>query len=67
MTMDPDKPSTTISAGTIIGWCVLAAGIGQVPLIVAGLLTVPALPKAGLLLLIFGLPSGLPLFWAGWG
>jgi hypothetical protein len=39
MTMDPDKRTTRISAGTIIGWCVLAAGIGQVPVIVAGLLT----------------------------
>jgi hypothetical protein len=67
MTMDPDKRYTSISAGTIIGWCVLAAGIGQVALIVAGLLTAPALPKLGLLLLILGLPSGLLLFLGGLG
>src|SRR5436190_16119005 len=56
-----------ISAGTIIGWCVLAAGIGQVPIIVAGLLTARVLPQAGLLLLLLGLPSGLLLFLGGLG
>ena len=67
MTMDPDKRDTSISAGTIIGWCVLVAGIGQVPIIVAGLLTARVLPKAALLLLILGLPSGLLLFLGGLG
>jgi hypothetical protein len=67
MTMDPDKPYTSISAGGIIGWCVLAAGIGQVPVIVAGLLTAGVLPKAALVLLLLGLPSGLLLFLGGLG
>jgi len=52
----------SVSAGTIIGWCVLAAGIGQVPIIVAGLRTARVLPQTGLLLLLLGLPSGLLLF-----
>jgi hypothetical protein len=70
MTMDPDKryPNIpNISAGTIIGWCVAAAGIGQVPMIVAGLLTARVLPQAGLVLLLLGLPSGLLLFVGGLG
>jgi len=67
MTMDPDKSSTGISAGAVIGWCVLAAGIGQVPIIAAGLLTAHALPRVGLLLLLLGLPSGLLLFLGGLG
>ena len=65
--MNPDKPNPGISAGAIIGWCILAAGIGQVPIIVAGLRTASFLPKVGLLLLLFGLPSGLLLFLGGLG
>jgi len=65
--MNPDKGPASISAGTIIGWCVLAAGIGQVPIIVVGLLAARVLPQAGLLLLILGLPSGLLLFLGGLG
>src|SRR5437867_8399380 len=65
--MNPDTRHPSVSAGTIIGWCVLAAGIGQVPLIVAGLRTASFLPKVGLLLLLFGLPSGLLLFLGGLG
>jgi hypothetical protein len=65
--VNPDERHVSISAGTIIGWCVLAAGIGQMPLIVAGLRTAPILPKVGLLLLLFGLPSGLLLFLGGLG
>jgi len=65
--MNPNERRPGISAGTIIGWCVLAAGIGQVPVIVAGLLTARVLPQAGLLLLLLGLPSGLLLFLGGLG
>ena len=65
--MNPNERPPGISAGTIIGWCVLAAGIGQVPIIVAGLLTARTLPKFGLLLLLLGLPSGLLLFLGGLG
>src|SRR5438093_3374003 len=65
--MNPNERPPGISAGTIIGWCVLAAGIGQIPIIVAGLLTARVLPKFGLLLLLFGLPSGLLLFLGGLG
>jgi hypothetical protein len=54
-------------AGTIIGWCVLAAGITQIPGIVAGLLTAQILPRAGLVLLLFTLPCGLLLFLGGLG
>jgi hypothetical protein len=67
MRTDPDKHHTSISAGTVIGWCVLAAGIGQVPITVAGLLTALVMPQAGLLLLILSLPSGLLLFLGGLG
>jgi hypothetical protein len=65
--LNPDNRPASFSTGTIIGWCVLAAGIGQVPLIVAGLRTASLLPKVGLLLLLFGLPSGLLLFLGGLG
>ena len=65
--MNPDTRHPSVSAGTIIGWCVLAAGIGQVPIIVAGLRTASILPQLGLLLLIFDLPSGLLLFLGGLG
>jgi hypothetical protein len=65
--MDPDERVPGTSAGTIIGWCVLAAGIGQIPLIVVGLRAAPALPKLGSILLLFGLPSGLLLFLGGLG
>ena len=67
MTVNPEQRGTSVSPGTIIGWCVMAAGIGQIPIIVAGLLTARALPQAGLLLLILGLPSGLLLFVGGLG
>jgi hypothetical protein len=67
MTMNPGKPRPNVSAGTIIGWCVLAAGIGQMPIIIAGLLTARVVPQAGLLLLMLGLPSGLLLFLGGLG
>ena len=65
--MNPNERPLGVSAGTIIGWCVLAAGIGQVPIIVAGLLTARVLPQAGLLLLLLGLPSGILLFLGGLG
>jgi hypothetical protein len=65
--VNPDNGHVTISTGTIIGWCVLLAGIGQVPLIVAGIHTASLLPKFGLVLLLFGLPSGLLLFLGGLG
>jgi hypothetical protein len=67
MRMTPDAGETSISAGTVIGWCVLAAGISQVPITVAGLLTARILPQAGLLLVILSLPSGLLLFLGGLG
>src|SRR2546426_6397061 len=65
--MNANERPLGVSAGSISGWCVLAAGIGQVPIIVAGLLTARVLPQAGLLLLILGLPSGLLLFLGGLG
>jgi hypothetical protein len=65
--VDPEKPNPGISAGAMIGWCVLAADIGQVPIILAGLRTASFLPKVGLHLLLFGLPSGLLLFLGGLG
>jgi hypothetical protein len=54
--------ASNVSAGAIIGWCVLAAGIGQMPVVVAGLLATRILPQAGVLLLLLGLPSALLLF-----
>ena len=65
--MELAKPQTSISASAIIGWCVLIAGIGQVPVIVAGLVTAGFMPRGGLLLLLLGLPSGLLLFLGGLG
>ncbi len=49
-------PLNTISAGIVIGWCVLIAGIRQMPLVVAGLLTLRALPALGILLLLSASP-----------
>lgn len=59
------RASNDLSAGTIIGWCVLAAGIGQMPVVVAGLLMTRFVPQAGGLLLLLGLPSSLILFLGG--
>jgi hypothetical protein len=65
--MNPTEESNNLPLGTIIGWCVLAAGIAQVPGIVAGILTAPILPRVALLLLLLNLPSGLLLFLGGLG
>lgn len=59
------RPANGLSPSLIIGWCVLVAGIGQMPVIVAGLLTMRVLPQAGVLLLLLGLPSSLLLFLGG--
>jgi hypothetical protein len=59
------RPSEGLSASYIIGWCVLAVGIGQMPVIVAGLRAMRVLPQAGGLLLLLGLPSSLLLFLGG--
>lgn len=53
--------------GIIIGSCVLAAGIMQIPGILAGIMAAQFLPKAGLILLLLTLPSGLLLFLGGMG
>jgi hypothetical protein len=65
--MDPEERRTSISAGTVIGCCVLVAGIGQAPITVTALLTARILPQAGLLLVLLSLPSGLLLFLGGLG
>ncbi len=65
--MNSTPRSEHVTAGTIIGWCVAAAGIAQIPGIVAGILAAQILPRAGLVLLLFTLPSGLLLFLGGLG
>ncbi len=65
--MNPGEKSRAGSAGIIIGWCVLAAGITQIPGVVAGILATQFIPRAGLLLLLLTLPSGLLLFLGGLG
>lgn len=56
-----------VSAGTIIGWCVLVAGISQIPAVYAGILASQIVPRAGLFLLLVTLPSALLLFCGGLG
>jgi len=65
--MNLTREKGAIPAGTIIGWCVLAAGITQIPGIVAGIMAMQILPRAGFLLLLLTLPSGLLLFLGGLG
>jgi hypothetical protein len=65
--MSVTKENNAVLAGSVVGWCVAAAGLAQVPGIVAGILTARMLPQAGLVLLLFTLPSGLLLFVGGLG
>src|SRR5438552_1879179 len=50
-----------------IGWCVLAAAISQLPLIVGGLAMMQVVPRAGRLLLLLSLPTALILTAGGIG
>jgi len=54
-------------ASNIIGWCVLAAGIGQIPLMIAGYSVLDAVPGVGKLLLLLSVPLGLILIIGGIG
>ena len=65
--MTPNKEAGAVSAGTIIGWCVLAAGVTQIPGIVVGILATQLVPRTGWVLLLLTLPSGLLLFLGGLG